>query len=135
MQSNEQILEKIQQARDKNAPLYVSNIIKWASRVGIAVRRFRISYLYFYTTTKINTIIGNLALEISMFLKMSKWFEKGNMLFSKKSCIFKTYFFRWHQPMFITFLGKHAYCTDYQYKSKDALKKKFFFYSLIYFAK
>ncbi|CAG2235266.1 FPGS [Mytilus edulis] len=37
LQSNEQILEKIQQARDKNAPMYVSNIIKWASRVGIAL--------------------------------------------------------------------------------------------------
>ncbi|CAC5357491.1 FPGS [Mytilus coruscus] len=32
LQSNEQTLEKIQQAREKHAPLYVSNIIKWASR-------------------------------------------------------------------------------------------------------
>ncbi|XP_063416834.1 folylpolyglutamate synthase, mitochondrial-like [Mytilus trossulus] len=37
LQSNEQTLEKIQQARDKDAPLYVSNIIKWASRVGMTL--------------------------------------------------------------------------------------------------
>ncbi|XP_052063109.1 folylpolyglutamate synthase, mitochondrial-like [Mytilus californianus] len=37
LQSNEQTLEKIQQAREKHAPLYVSNIIKWASRVGMTM--------------------------------------------------------------------------------------------------